>query len=366
MKLVGLSRQLAFAMGAIALAVATLIVVTSFAFYYFAVRLWPEQYPYPQESWLPTAPEWIWITVTTLAGVGLAVVVAGHLAKRMLMPLSSLTQAIRGVAAGDLSARAEAGDQPLAEAAVLVGDFNRLADELQRMREERAFWNAAIAHELRTPVTVLRGRLQGLAEGVFQPDQEQFRKLLVQIEGLGRLVEDLRAISLAESGHLDMRWQTQDLRRDLTDLSDSFRVLFADAGLSIRLDLQEGPVACDPVRIRQAVMALLDNARRYATPGMVTLRSGVDGMQHVISVEDQGPGVPPALRAHVFEAFRRSGESRDQGERATGLGLAVVAAIAHAHGGKAWCEALEEGGTAFKMVWPVRAVPGQAAVDRVA
>ncbi len=339
-------------MGAIALVVAVLIIATSFAFYYVAFDLWPEQYAYPQASWLPTLHEWIWLTATTLAGVGLAVVVAGHLAKRMLMPLSSLTQAIRGVAAGDLTARAEAGDQPLAEAAVLVRDFNRLADELQRMREERAFWNAAIAHELRTPVTVLRGRLQGLAEGVFQPDEGQFRKLLVQIEGLGRLVEDLRAISLAESGHLDMRWQTQDLRRDLADLADTFRVPFAEAGLSIRLDLHEEPVACDPVRIRQAVMALLDNARRYAIPGTITLRSVVDGMQHVISVEDQGPGVPPALRAHVFEAFRRSGDSRDQRERSTGLGLAVVAAIAHAHGGKAWCDGLAEGGTAFRMAWP--------------
>ncbi|MBY4897072.1 ATP-binding protein [Cupriavidus sp. AU9028] len=349
MKLVGISRQLAFAMGAIALGVAALLVLTSFVFYYFAFRLWPGQYP---QELAPTLAEWIWLTATTLAGVALAVLVAGHLAKRILLPLNSVAKAMRSVAAGDLTARAAATDRPLAEAAVLVEDFNRLAGELQRMTEERAFWNAAIAHELRTPVTVLRGRLQGLADGVFEPDQTQFRKLLGQIEGLGRLVEDLRAISLAESGHLDMRWQHVNLEPDIGDAADSFRSQSEAVGQTVSLELSSVRVWCDPIRIRQAVMALLDNARRYAVPGNITVTSGVNAGVYYIRVEDEGPGVAPDLAPHVFEAFRRAGEIRDRGERSSGLGLAVVAAIAHAHGGGALCRASASGGTAFEIQWP--------------
>lgn len=350
MKLIGLSRQLAYAMGAIALGVAALLILTSFVFYYFAFNYWPEQYA---QDWAPTLAEWAWLTATTLAGVALAVLVAGHVAKRMLLPLNSLAHAIRSVAAGDLTARAEAGDRPLAEASALVDDFNRLAQELQRVTEERAFSNAAIAHELRTPVTVLRGRLQGLADGVFEPDQTQFRKLLGQIEGLGRLVEDLRAISLAESGHLDLRWQHVDLSRDIADAADSFRPQFEAAGQTLVLLLQPVEVRCDPVRMRQALMALLDNARRYAVAGTITVRTRSEPDQFIISVEDEGPGVSADMAPHLFEAFRRSGEGRDGRERSSGLGLAVVAAIAQAHGGKAWCHSAADGGTCFAIGLPL-------------
>lgn len=347
MRLVGLSRQLAIAMGAIALAVAALIVMTSFGFYYLAFKLWPEEYP---QGWgAPTLAEWIWLTLTTIAGVALAVLVAGHLAKRILVPLSSVTRAMRGVARGDLSARAEAGDKPLHEAAELVADFNKLASELQRVTEDRAFWNAAIAHELRTPVTVLRGRIQGIADGVFDADQTQFKKLLVQIEGLGRLVEDLRAISLAENGRLSVEWRLVDLGKDLADAADAFNRQLRTAGLELSLQLSADPVWCDPVRVRQAIMALLDNAKRYAVPGKVLLKSELVGDAFVISVEDEGPGVPPALAVEIFQAFRRTGTCSDPSERSSGLGLAVVDAIANAHSGTAWCQPSDSGGTAFKL-----------------
>ncbi|MCC9597961.1 MULTISPECIES: ATP-binding protein [unclassified Rubrivivax] len=350
MKLVGLSRQLAVWMGAVALGVAVLLTATSFVFYYVTFEVWPQPY---SESWVPTPAEWIWLTATTFAGVAVAMFVAGHLAKRMLVPLNSLGQAIRHVAAGDLGARAVPGHRPLAEAAALVGDFNRLADQLQRVTEERTFWNAAIAHELRTPLTILRGRLQGLADGVFEPEPAQFRKLLAQVEGLGRLVEDLRAISLAESGHLDLRWQQADISRDIADAVDSFRNAFEAAGQTVSLQLHFQPVWCDPVRIRQAVVALLDNARRYAAAGTVTVATRVEDDRYVITVEDEGPGVPAEQAEQIFGAFRRSGEARDRNDRASGLGLAVVSAILSAHRGQASCGPSASGGTCFRLDWPL-------------
>lgn len=339
-------------MGAIALGVAVLLVLTSLVFYYFAVKVWPDQYP--GEDWAPSLAEWAWISLTTLAGVGLAVLVAGHMAKRILLPLDSLARAMKSAAAGDLSARASAGERPLAEASALVEDFNRLAKELHRVTEERSFWNAAIAHELRTPVTILRGRIQGLADGVFEPDQTQFSLLLRQVEGLARLVDDLRSISLAESGHLHLQWQRLDVTDDILAAAEPFRPLLEAGGQSLAMDLTDGMVRCDPLRIRQILVALLDNARRYAAAGEIAVQTRFEGDQFILSVEDQGPGIPPELAPHVFEAFRRSGSLKERNERSSGLGLAVVAAIASAHHGTATCRSGRRGGTIFDVRFPAR------------
>ncbi|MBN3818596.1 HAMP domain-containing protein, partial [Paraburkholderia sp. Se-20369] len=220
MKLEGLSRQIALSMTAMALGVTLLVVATSYAFYYVVFRYWTEFCN--QLGWIPSGPEWAWLIATTLVGLAFALVVSIRLARRILVPLNSVDDSIRRVAQGDLGARAVAGDRSPREAALLADDFNALADQLQRMTDEQTFWNAAIAHELRTPVTVLRGRLQGLAEGVFAPDAAQFRSLLAQVEGLARLIEDLRVISLAESGHLDLQVQDTDLAADVRAVVEVF------------------------------------------------------------------------------------------------------------------------------------------------
>lgn len=350
MRLIGLSRQLAIAMGAIAVGVVALVLVSSIVFYYFAFSMAPEDYP---QGWAPTVAELVWLTVTMLAGVGLAVLVAGHMAKRIVIPLNSVAQAIRSVASGNLDVRASAGEKPLAEAVNLVEDFNRLADELKRVTEERAFWNAAIAHELRTPVTILRGRLQGLAEGVFPPEPQQFERLLAQVEGLGRLVEDLRVISLAESGHLALCWQEVDLNRELAEVVDSLKDRLERVGMHVVMPTEPVFVACDPVRIRQILVALLDNAARYSSAGAITISTVVQEAQVILSVRDEGPGIPEDLAPHIFEAFRHAGESRDQSYRSSGLGLAVVWAIAVAHGGHAVCRTSPGHSTTFEITWPV-------------
>ncbi|MCD4487271.1 ATP-binding protein, partial [Chromobacterium vaccinii] len=319
MRLEGLSRQIALSMATMAFCVTVLVVVTGFTFYYVAMTYWPVQFEAP--GWKMTAPEWVWLISSTVAGLALSVVMGLRLARRILVPLNSVAAGIRRVAQGDLDARAAAGDRSLREAAALADDFNALADQLQRMTKEQAFWNAAIAHELRTPVTVLRGRLQGLAEGVFTPDESQFRRLLAQVEGLAHLIEDLRVISLAESGHLDIEMRNTDLAAEVRAVVEVFEDALQAAGLQAELDLDERPTQCDPVRIRQALLALLDNARRYAQPGLVRVQLRVEGGQCRLWVEDEGPGIPGDFAPHVFEAFRRSDAARQSGKGGSGLGL---------------------------------------------
>ncbi|AUH49527.1 two-component sensor histidine kinase [Chromobacterium sp. ATCC 53434] len=350
MRLEGLSRQIALSMAMMAFCVTVLVVVTGFTFYYVAMTYWPVQFEAP--GWKMTAPEWVWLISSTVAGLALSVVMGLRLARRILAPLNSVAEGIRRVAQGDLDARAAAGDRSLREAAALADDFNALADQLQRMTQEQAFWNAAIAHELRTPVTVLRGRLQGLAEGVFTPDESQFRRLLVQVEGLAHLIEDLRAVSLAESGHLDLQLQETDLAAEVRAVVEVFGDALRAAGLTPVLELDGRPARCDPVRIRQALLALLDNARRYATPGAIRIAAWVENGRCHLRVEDDGPGIPEELAPHVFEAFRRGDGARQRGSGGSGLGLAVVAAIARAHGGAARCAPGPGGGAGFELIWP--------------
>lgn len=346
----GLSRQIVLSMTMVAFWLTVLVISTSFAFYYVLSRVQPEIME--TDSMALTPPEIVWMVLTTIAAMAGAAWVASRLARRILVPLNSVADCIQQVAAGDLSARAVGGDLSLGEASRLVEDFNSMADQLERVTQEKAQWNAAIAHELRTPVTILRGRLQGLADGVFEPSEAQFRKLLSQVEGLSRLIDDLRTLGLSESGHLHLQIVETDLAEEVRKVVDVYEHAMAAAGQRVVLDLPPGRAHVDPVRLRQVLLALLENARKYAVPGVVRVHAGVSRGVCVLRVEDEGPGVPAAVAQRVFEAFWRAESSRSRDSGGTGLGLAVVGAIARAHRGHAVCVPSPLGGTAIELTWP--------------
>lgn len=341
-----LRRQIVLSMTIVALSVVLLVMVGSYAFYDVFLTYSPESLS--PDSLSPV--ELVWMALTTVTALILAAVVAVKLARRILAPLNSVADNLRRVAEGDLGARAVADNLSMGEATRLVGDFNHMAERLERMAEERAFWNAAIAHELRMPVTVLRGRLQGLTDGVFQPTPQLLSGLLTQVEGLSRLVEDLRVLGLDESGRLELQLEHCDLAAEIAATVASFEPNLRAAGFVPSVELADIEADCDPVRIRQALLALLDNAVHHADPGPLRVRIFKSGDRIHLQVEDTGPGIPDALTVEVFDAFRRGPEPRSG--RGSGLGLAVVRAIARAHDGEAACRRSETGGTVFELVWP--------------
>ncbi|SIO95787.1 ATP-binding protein [Vibrio spartinae] len=348
MKLAGLSRQIALSMMKIAMGSALLVIFGSFVFYYLWEKYWPNDIP-SESDITPSFPEWIWILCTFAFVIWFAVHVAIKLSRRILEPLNSVAEGIRTIAKGDLDVRVSVGDRSLGEASLLAEDFNLLAEKLQQMSEAQNFWNAAIAHELRTPVTILRGRLQGLAEGIFIPDKAQFLKLLAQVEGLSHLIEDLRVVSLMNSGELNINIEAVDLSAEIKSVADLAENMLQSAGQSVRLDLHTQSVLCDSMRIRQALLAILDNASKYAVPGTVTIRSKEQDGVNFLSVADEGPGIAAELLPNVFTAFHRA---KDASQRGSGLGLAVVAAIAQAHQGEVTCFLNEAGGTTIELCWP--------------
>ncbi len=258
-----------------------------------------------------------------------------YLARRIVSPLEELTSAARTLKEGNFSARVAASPNSTREISSLVESFNALATSLETMEERLRFNNMAIAHELRTPLTILRGSMQGMLDGVFPIKQKTISDLLLQVEGLTRIVEDLRTLSLAVDQKLVMQRQKLDVALVVDAILASAKPLLDTAKLQVETRLRPAWISADSSRIRQAVVALLENACRYAASGG-RLRCETEQLPDgnvVIRFLDRGPGFPEDMQAVAVNPFWRGDPSRSRATGGTGLGLSVVRAIAVAHGG---------------------------------
>lgn len=347
MRLDGLGWKIALRMALATLAVLIATTLGAFGLYSWVFENVPGLVASPHD-WKPEAVDYLAFAGFGALALAFAAGAGVQLARRIVIPLASLAQAARRIAAGDLSARAAAGDRSLGETSDLVDDFNAMAERLEVLADGMRTWNASIAHELRTPVTILQGRLQGVSDGVFVMDEALTASLLKQVGGLALLVEDLRVVSLADSGRLQLQMQTVDLACVIADLRPMVEPGLAAAGMTAEWRLAPVQLACDPARIRQAVLALVENACRHAEPGPLRVTVERRGDRAVVSVEDSGPGLSPDFASAAFAPFRRGSE---QGG-GSGLGLSVVRVIAEAHGGTACQREGDLGGAVFEILLP--------------
>ena len=277
-------------------------------------------------------------------GVGLMVL------RRLGRGLSMIALAARQIADGDLNARAEEGGFSSSEETALTADFNRMAAALQRAERELAESTAAIAHELRTPLTILRGRLHGMQDGLFPLEPHEVTGLLYQVEGLGRLIDDLQTISLANSGRLIINAEPTNLADEVRRVLTVIEPDLLKSGLEPALDLAEARLCADGARLRQVIIAVLSNACRYAAnSGVIRLSTRCHGSEVSFEVVDHGPGLPENAQEMVFDRFWRGEVSRGRHGGGSGLGLAVVRTIVEAHGGRVhFCNHVG-GGTIFTL-----------------
>jgi len=284
--------------------------------------------------------------VRMTAGEGVAMIVLGvigligaayagdRLARRISRPVEAVAGAARRLAEKNIFSPEEIPeDCDFEETAQLVHDFNEMARRIDQGINETRILNLAIAHELRTPLTIVKGRLQGFIDGVFTPNDAAFRALIDQIEGLARTADDLRTISLAAANRLEMRIATVDLGAEAASVVEVMRPDFTEIGMTLELDASTSLVPGDAQRIRQALIALLDNARRYAAKGRVVVQIRSTRDTGILRVKDEGPGMPPEFVSRAFTVFERGEESRSRSSGGSGLGLSVVEAIMTAHGG---------------------------------
>ena len=226
-----------------------------------------------------------------------------------------------------------------------------MANQLEISVKNSTLWNAAIAHELRTPITILQGRLQGIVDGVFEADPQLHQSLLSQVEGLSYLVEDLRTLTLVENQQFRLDIQETNLQNSIFKCFQMFQDRFEHKGLHVVFNLTHETARCDVTRMEQVLIALFSNASRYADAGKLSITTKTTQDHWILMLEDQGPGIDEQHLEHLFKPFYRLEESRSRSEGGTGLGLAVIYAIIEAHQGQiTYTTSTDLGGSCFTIL----------------
>ncbi|QHI99588.1 HAMP domain-containing protein [Xylophilus rhododendri] len=268
------------------------------------------------------------------------------------LPLASMAEAAQRVAVGDFSVRAEPG-RARGEITAMVVDFNHMIDALEGLERERRATAAAVSHELRTPLAVLRARLHAVCDGVIEGDETEFRRLLGEVEHLGRLVDDLHTLSVAEAGRLSLQHERLDLGGLVEDTLTGMEPRIAQRGVMLEWVPAIGPVwvRLDRDRMRQVLTNLVENALRHASEGgWLQVALGVEGEDALLSVADDGPGLPQDMRNNPFRRFQKSLHGNSEG---VGLGLSIVHALVVQQGGEVGAEDRAGGGTVFTVRMPL-------------
>ncbi len=274
--------------------------------------------------------------------------------KHLTRPLAMLTAAAGRLAGRDLDYRVPVvtGD----EIGELAKSFNKMAENLENIERLRKNLIADTAHELRTPLSVLRGNLESLQEGVIKPSPEIIISLHDEVVRISRLVNELQEISLADAGEL--RLNRRSVSAD--ELVERATLLFSSEAkqknVNFLAEVQSGmpQVYADPDRIAQVILNILKNALFYTEPGgTVKLSAAFKDGRAVFSVQDTGIGIAPGDLVHVFDRFYRSERSRHRAGGGAGLGLAIAKSIVEAHGGEIWAESKVNEGSTFSFSVPV-------------
>jgi signal transduction histidine kinase len=231
----------------------------------------------------------------------------------------------------------------------------RREGELSRLRTDLV---AGVSHELRTPLAQIRMFGETLLLDRVRSDAERHRSLVIidqEARRLAHLVENLLHFSRSERGHRWVAIRPLDLAAAVREATEAFAPLAAARNVTLRCELPESlPGSADPDAVRQVVLNLLDNAVKYGPPG-TTVSIGLEASagRVRVSVDDAGPGIPPADRERVWRRFFRLPRDRGSGAAGTGIGLSVVRELAALHGGRAWVETAPAGGARFVVEWPL-------------
>ena len=340
----------------------------------------------------------IGLILTSLIALLLGLLLTRHITK----PLNRLMDAVRKVGKGDLSSRVEVKGN--GDIAILARDFNRMTEQLTRNEEVRRNMVADIAHELRTPLAVILGKLESIQEGVLPSTPETILPIQDETLRLIRLVRDLQQLSLAEAGKLPMALQAVDLKKIVGRITEQFAIEFEDRGLKIEIVGDVPEVIGDPDRLTQVFVNLIGNALLHTPPGgslrvllvesekpveegliddettyrlldvfrrkektprteevnfrensTTTSNMQSDGWVQV-TVVDSGEGIPEEELEHIFDRFYRVDKARERENGGTGLGLAIAKEFIQAHGGVIEVQSKLGVGSCFRISLPIHRI----------
>lgn len=287
-----------------------------------------------------------------LIGAVIALLLGVLLSRTLTHPIRELTRATHAVSEGDLSQQVSVRSND--ELGELAQAFNKMSSELSRSINARKQMTADIAHELRTPLSLILGHAEAVHDGVLPPTRENFEIIREEATRLEHLVNDLRILSLADAGELSISLQTVEPQRLLQEIASTYQYQAQRKNISLDLDISASfsNIEVDPGRITQVLTNILDNALRHTPEGGRILLSARE-MEHQIelAIQDSGPGLKKEDLGRIFDRFYRTDASRQRDgdvSSGSGLGLAIAKSIVQAHGGQLLAES--ETGKGLKLI----------------
>jgi signal transduction histidine kinase len=345
---------------------------------------WPRDEPWPprggrlfrerrrarfvrRAGWYTFLPLWvlIWLAARSVLwhgvvpGGGIALlllcaVIAGAVAvvlRRMATPVGDIVSAADRIAHRDFRVRVAVPAHGPAWVGETARAFNAMATELEAQDQARRHLMADVAHELRTPLAVIQGKLEGLLDGVYPRDDERLQGLLEDTRVLTRLVEDLRMLATTESGALALAKEPTDVVALANDVASSLAPRAGEAGVSLAVEGGAGDlesISIDPLRIREVLTNLVANALRHTPRGgrvAIAVEARPDGVE--LRVADTGAGISREDLPRIFDRFYKGA-----GSSGSGLGLTIVRNLVEAHGGTVRAESLPGSGTTMIVSLP--------------
>ncbi len=280
--------------------------------------------------------------------VGLGLIMGALLSRSLTAPLQRLATAVRAVAAGDLNQRVQVEGSTEMEEVALA--FNEMTGALSASEQQRRNMVADVAHELRTPLSVVQGNLRAILDDVYPLDKAEIARLYDETRLLNRLVDDLRELALADAGQLHLNLRPTDVAQVIQFTVEGL-ILAAEAqevSLITRMPTDLPTVQADPDRVAQVLRNLLVNSLTHTPPGgsiTVSAASAEDAVE--IAVVDTGEGIAQENLPHVFERFWRADPARAR-TGSSGLGLSVAQSLVEAQGGRIWAESTLGQGSIFR------------------
>ena len=274
------------------------------------------------------------IIAAFFAGLAAATVLALILARRITSPLTTLSSAAEEIASGNFSCRVEINRKN--EIGILAENFNKMASSLEKDRELQKNMIADTAHELRTPISLIRGRLEMVLEGVYRMDDEVLRQIYDESGELAKLVADMQALRDAELGSGSYSITDISAVELIDDALSSFEAEAGKKSIAMNKDIKGGlpKFKGDYFRLKRVFLNLLDNAFKYSPKdSKIFVRASADIKNVIFEVEDEGPGIAPGEREAVFRRLYRIDKSRNRNSGGSGLGLAICKEIIEFHKG---------------------------------
>lgn len=315
-----------------------------------------------EQDFLNRVNSYLW--VAGFIAVAIALFLGLILTRQITLPIRALTKGAHQIAEGKLSYRVKANSKD--ELGELAQSFNSMASSLDKVEQSRRRMTADIAHELRTPLTIIEGTVDAMLDGIYKPDKEHLTSIKEQTAQLTRLINDLREISLAESGQLKLDLAPTDMVDMVRHKLSQAEVRALDKGIQLKENIHgEIPkVMVDSARMEQVIANLLTNAIRHTPSGgkiTVSLETVTDVNAYqfnepsvLVSIADTGEGISAEHLPYIFDRFYRVESSRAKNEGETGLGLAIVKQMVEAHNGKVWAQSEPGKGSTFYIAIPLK------------